>query len=125
MRICSRNTRRSGPAAFGLMSTPLSACQMPASPRSGPRLARSFGATVGSVKISAGKGSMGSPVTLLLVGHVAHPSGDLLSYCLGLFSYCPCQFAKVMTRIMELVDQGENDRQARMLKAHAVVQVAA
>src|SRR5580693_1592079 len=67
MRICSRNTRRSGPAALGLISMPLSACQTPASLRNGPRLARSFGETVGSVKISAGMGNMGNPLDLCLL----------------------------------------------------------
>src|SRR5262245_34436296 len=52
--------RRSGPWALGLISTPLSASQPPASRRSGPRLARPSGDTLpGSVKISAGMGSMG------------------------------------------------------------------
>src|SRR5262245_57076136 len=55
--------RRSGPLALGLISTPLSACQTPASRRSGPRLARSSGATlVGSVKVSVGIGSIRAPL---------------------------------------------------------------
>src|SRR6187399_1753782 len=56
------NSRRSGPSALGLRSTPLRASQPPASRRSGPRLASVSGSTsVGSVKTSAGKGVMAVP----------------------------------------------------------------
>jgi hypothetical protein len=50
------NMRRSGASAFGLISTPFSACHVPANRRSGPRLASVSGSTsCGSVKMSAGK----------------------------------------------------------------------
>src|SRR5262245_56791578 len=53
MRTVSMKTRRSGPSAFGLTSTPLSARHTPARRRRGPRLASVSGSTLsGSVKMS-------------------------------------------------------------------------
>src|SRR5471032_609173 len=56
----SLNSRRSGPSALGLRSTPLLLSQTPARRLSGPRLAKVSGSGSGSVKMSSGKGSMDS-----------------------------------------------------------------
>ena len=54
----------------------------------------------------------------------SHPARDLLLYGFRLLGHRARQCPKVMPRVVELIDQGENDRQARMVEPHAVVQVA-
>ena len=49
---------------------------------------------------------------------------DLLLYCLRLLGHCAREGPKVVPRLMELIDQGQDDRQARVVEAHAIVQVA-
>src|SRR5262245_4614768 len=63
---------------------------------------------------------------LLTLGRaiLGHPASDLPLYSLRLFGYRACQCSKVVSRIMELINQRHNDWQARVVEAHAVVQVA-
>jgi hypothetical protein len=54
----------------------------------------------------------------------SHRADDLQADRVRLVGHRTAQRTDVATRIMELIDQGQNDRQARVVEAHAVVQVA-
>src|SRR5262245_22340063 len=47
-----------------------------------------------------------------------HPADDLPLYRVRLFGHRTCQCPKVVSGIVELIDQRQNDWQARVIEAH-------
>jgi hypothetical protein len=61
---------------------------------------------------------MGSPGSIGLIARrlttTAYPAGDLLLHRFRLLGHCARQRPKVVARVMELIDQRQDDRQTRV-----------